>query len=423
MRIKKLILQNINSLYGKWEINFDAKEFRESGLFAITGKTGSGKSTILDAITLALYGKTPRLDRSTAEAVSRGCCECMSELTFLDKDNREWKATFAYETLKKGQRKGEMNEKAIHTLTCEGKTEAKNTTEVKQLVEELIGLDSIRFCRAVLLAQGSFDAFLRAGNDNGAILERITGTQFYSRIAGKLKERYDKEKTKLAEINAACSGITLLDEEIAEEKHKEAAAFDLQITQLTIRQKALNNLMQIFQQLELHTSALEKCKASETALAEEENAFAPNSRRLAAGQRALEADKLFRPYKELQSAQDSADTTLQKNLLLRKEQEETCVKSTKELESASARAGEFQKEFEALNTLLTTVRALDNTLKHLDSNTAAAAAKRENALHQALATRSELHNTISTLKKLEKEHSAGTLQCQVGTLQFIQKYV
>ncbi len=60
MKILKLNFKNLNSLKGEWEIDFRKSEFSQSGIFAITGPTGSGKSTILDAITLALYGKTPR---------------------------------------------------------------------------------------------------------------------------------------------------------------------------------------------------------------------------------------------------------------------------------------------------------------------------------------------------------------------------
>jgi len=60
MKILKLRFKNLNSLKGENEINFTVPPLSETGIFAITGPTGAGKSTILDAITLALYNQTPR---------------------------------------------------------------------------------------------------------------------------------------------------------------------------------------------------------------------------------------------------------------------------------------------------------------------------------------------------------------------------
>jgi ATPase involved in DNA repair len=64
MKILQLKFSNLNSLAGDWTIDFSNPAFTSSGIFLITGPTGSGKTTVLDAICLALYGKTPRLGKS-----------------------------------------------------------------------------------------------------------------------------------------------------------------------------------------------------------------------------------------------------------------------------------------------------------------------------------------------------------------------
>ena len=73
MRILQIRFKNLNSLVGEWEIDLTHPAYVSDGIFAITGPTGSGKTTILDAICLALYGRTPRLDR-----VNRSGNEVMS---------------------------------------------------------------------------------------------------------------------------------------------------------------------------------------------------------------------------------------------------------------------------------------------------------------------------------------------------------
>ena len=409
MRIKKLVLQNINSLYGKWEIDFDCENFRQSGIFAVTGKTGSGKSTILDAICLALYGTTPRLERHTTDAISRGCSECMSELTFLDTDNREWIATFAYKMIKQGKNKGKVSKDAIHRLVCNGKTEAEKTRSVCSMVEEITGLDFTRFCRAVLLAQGEFDSFLNAGKDNGEILERITGTQIYSRIAEKLKERHNREKAELAAIEAAGKGIVIMPEEELEQTRTAVETLTGEIARYSAEREELNTLMQKFQLLELHTKTLEKCVEYEKILAEDEAAFLPLRQRFETGKKLLDADEKYRPLKELlsQLAVDAAALQRDEQLLL--EQEKLFSRSSEQLEAASASAARFQTEFEQLSRLFTQVNALDNVIKTLENNFSSVKNRRRQALISAWNCRREAaakQRELLVLQSRRSENSA-----------------
>ena len=85
MKILNLRFKNLNSLVGEWQIDFTAAEYESDGLFAIIGPTGVGKTSLLDAICLALYGETPRLGRITAsnnEILSKSEGECFAEVVF-----------------------------------------------------------------------------------------------------------------------------------------------------------------------------------------------------------------------------------------------------------------------------------------------------------------------------------------------------
>ena len=91
MKILELKFKNLNSLYGEWVIDFSDPEYVSNGIFALTGPTGAGKSTVLDAICLALYGATPRLGKitkSSNEIMSRQTGECYAEVTFESQAGR-----------------------------------------------------------------------------------------------------------------------------------------------------------------------------------------------------------------------------------------------------------------------------------------------------------------------------------------------
>jgi exonuclease SbcC len=91
MKILQLRFRNLNSLAGEWSIDFTVPEYVADGIFAISGPTGAGKSTILDAICLALYWRTPRLpviSNSTNEIMSRQTGDCFAEVVFETNEGR-----------------------------------------------------------------------------------------------------------------------------------------------------------------------------------------------------------------------------------------------------------------------------------------------------------------------------------------------
>ena len=168
MKILNIRLKNLNSLRGEWEIDLTHDIYTSEGIFAITGPTGAGKTTIFDAVCLALYGKTPRLSKvnsSENEIMSKGTGTCFAHVTFSTEEG-----TFMckWEQNRKGKRPGGKLEDAAHHLERympgqnKGEVITENHTTTLKEVEKITGLNFGQFKQAVLLAQGDFDAFLKA---------------------------------------------------------------------------------------------------------------------------------------------------------------------------------------------------------------------------------------------------------------------
>ena len=201
MKILKLKFKNLNSLRGEWCIDLTDKIYSSNGIFVITGPTGAGKTTIFDAICLALYGKTPRLENinnSQNEIMSKRTTDCYSSVEF----EANGKKYIAHWHQNKA-RTGKLNE-IKHTISESGSgdiiAEKKNGETIKK-IKEITGLDFNRFKQAVMLEQGGFDNFLKANaSERSQILELLTGTEIYGKISTSVYERNDYEKQKLDRI-------------------------------------------------------------------------------------------------------------------------------------------------------------------------------------------------------------------------------
>jgi len=226
MRILRLRFSNLNSLAGEWAVDFTHPDYVTSGIFAIIGPTGAGKTTILDAICVALYGQTPRLNRITQsenEIMSRQTGECFAEVEF-ETAKGHFRCHWSQHRSRKqavGQLQSPKHE--IVAAGC-GKVLESKLTAVAKMVEDVTGMDFERFTRSMLLAQGGFAVFLQATADKRApILEQITGTGIYSRISVKVHECTTEQRRKLESMRLELDGMQLLAPEAEEALRRELA--------------------------------------------------------------------------------------------------------------------------------------------------------------------------------------------------------
>jgi len=200
MKIESLKFKNINSLKGEWRIDFLSNEFIENGIFAIVGETGAGKSSILDAITLALYGKTPRqrdINSSKNNLMTKLTAECYSEVIFRGKDNRRYRSRW-YQHRAKKRADGKLQTPRVLLEEVNKKTVATKIEEWREAVEDATRLDFDRFCKCVMLAQGNFSAFLRANErEKSEILEQITNTSLYKKIGKRVFQEAKERRVEL----------------------------------------------------------------------------------------------------------------------------------------------------------------------------------------------------------------------------------
>ncbi len=297
MKILSLKSLNINSLKGKTEIDF-AQLTQESALFAITGPTGSGKSTLLDIISCALYGRTARL-KNPNDLMSKNCGEAYCEVEFEIKGR-------VYRSSWKQRRARKKYDGAFQSATMElvdlqdNKILLLKTREVPKKIEELSGLDFSRFTQSMLLAQGSFDAFLKADEkERSLLLEKITGTQIYAEIS---KAVFDKHRFLQQEMDSeqrVVDSIELLDEEVVVQKQKE---LDENIANKRENDKELQKLNKALHWSHRLVELQEESKKYEEALREvtkKKEANRDSFERLSLGQRALNVFGTFSSYKQL----------------------------------------------------------------------------------------------------------------------------
>ncbi|MGX6971025.1 AAA family ATPase [Vagococcus bubulae] len=184
----------------------DFSSFYAQSLFLISGKTGSGKTTLFDAMSYALYGSTSGESREAKEMRSNfSTIDDTTRVTFaFEHDKKTYHIVREPEQLRRRLRgDGEKLEKAKSVLTIyneEGKEEAQYTKQmdVNMRIQDLLQLSAKQFSQIVMLPQGDFQRFLQSDSDNKeAVLRQLFDTSMYQDIARSLKDKKKEQSNQL----------------------------------------------------------------------------------------------------------------------------------------------------------------------------------------------------------------------------------
>lgn len=248
MKVLAIRGRNLASLEGEFEVDFTVEPLLSAGIFAISGPTGAGKSTILDAMCLALFARTPRTDQAKENNVKlrdvneevlpqsdprfllrRGTASGYAEVDFRALNGHRYRARWSVGRAR-DKENGRLQNPRVTLYNIDKEQEEQGTrSELQSRIVELIGLTFDQFTRSVLLAQNDFSTFLKAEQgEKASLLEKLTGTELYSSISRLIFEKNAVAKEAYDKIQARIQGIELLTEEAEQElqtrlKESEAA--------------------------------------------------------------------------------------------------------------------------------------------------------------------------------------------------------
>ncbi len=395
MKPVRLRIENFACFRDPVELNFEGLN-----LFAITGPTGAGKSSLLDAMIFALYGKVPRIGgRGLGELIALGRDRMGVVFDFMVGHDR-------YRVARTIRRKSGAAQVQLDELSAGGAMPVSSgVRETEDKIQQLVGLSYEAFTQAVVLPQGEFAHFLKsAPGDQRKILRDLLRLQVYERMRDLAARQRDHIKTIVGQLEERLTkdyaGATLEALELRRRQERELAD---QIKKLTAELKALEDQLKILRRRRDQTRELEQKRSLLAELIKKEPTIRESETRIDAARRAAPivplveaAERAVERGKKTQENAKGARTE-------RDDQRGAIPKLKSTLERTAREAEklpELRKQIGALEQVLGQIKTRDSLQKRL------------------VQTRTKIRDLKSEFDAAKKQEKSGTdgLKRQEGLL-------
>ena len=437
MKFLQLEILNLASLdkQGGEVINFEEGALGESTIFSIVGPTGSGKSTLLDAICLALYNRAPRYPRKKGDKnqnieifgeadanennrlaptdsrniLTRGKKEGYSKLTFLANNGSiyraEWHVRF--------QRVRYENAKtSLYKISRNGEQLTEEIADWNEL-PNIIGLDYDQFLRTVLIAQGSFDNFLTAKeNERYELLEKLIGCEeTYTNIATEIKKAKDQAVDAYNQMAASVEAVkqNLLNDEELAQLQEEITLLEKAEKELDSQLKAISENLQWYEENDKQTKQIAIYQADMEQAANAIKDIQAQIIRLQLHDEVQPAVNLLQEVERQIQSIHNQEEEIQKSEAAIKSQESDISESEKTLASLKEAVSKAQEQLEKAMPVIAEARALKTKMEAAMPNLKEKKEALELAQKENLTAQRDVEENARNIQKWEAETEKANL--------------
>lgn len=352
MRPLKLEVQGLTSYKAKADVNFTGLD-----LFAITGPTGSGKSSLVDAITYALFGEVPRVGDSIKQLISQGDDRVRVDLEFSADGGR-------YRVHRSTGHRGTPAVQFEHmdAETGDWLPDADRVRDVNEHIVSILGMDYDGFVRSILLPQGQFQQFL-AGKpeERRKVLDGLLRLDVYQQMQQRANQIAEEHAGRAAHLQQQ------LDTQYADATPEAQKAAKERLSQLRVVAETLSllrtALAEAGQKAEALSAAIRRRREAEAAMSGAEAALKDKRALLDSGQELLDdlAEQIAAAEQQIKDSEYDVDLLIRLQKALELAQRlERAEKRLAQLKAQAQTAGpcilQLREEESALQSSLATVR-------------------------------------------------------------------